>query len=142
MAVSITDTRDLLRSFLLADTTLSGLVDGKIFAAHLSSADAQTVLQATPIVVFEVTSGFARYFRELENVIVELYTYSKGSAEEASQIYDLVFARLQSERVKVVGLGPVGIAREIERPIDGRNEEVGAWFVRSRWTLVAIAGPE
>jgi hypothetical protein len=142
MPVSVASTKQLLRAWLLADATLSAAVGGRVFGAHLMSSDAQTVLQAGPVVVFEFVAGVAPYVREIEQVGVEVYVYSKGSADEVAQIYDIVYLRLQAERIKVVGIGPCGTARESERPTDGWNEDVGAWFCRARWLLRAVAGPE
>lgn len=136
----LTDSKALIRAWLLADAALSAAVDGKVYGAHLSSSDAQTVLRDKPIVVFEFQPGFSSYSREYELPVLDVYAYSKASAERAAQTYDLVYARLQAECIQVTGIGPCGSARERERPTTGRNEDVAAWYVRGKWALTLIAG--
>lgn len=141
MTVSTTDSRQLIRRWLLDDPALSDAVDG-VFGAHLTSSDAQTVLRDRPIVVLALNGGNARPNRELESLVLEVYVYTKGPKEDAFLVYDLVYARLASERIKVAGLGPCGTAREVERPREGRNEDVAAGYVRGVWSLILVAGPE
>lgn len=141
MPVSIAETRQLIRRWLLDDPELSELVDG-VFGAHLSTADAETVLRDRPIVVFDITGGSARVFRELEQVLVEVYVYTRNSADDVFRVYDLVYQRLASQRIIMAGIGPCGSARETERPSDGRNEALAARFVKALWTFTIIAGPE
>lgn len=138
MSVDTGLTKQLFRDFLLGDAALRAAVDGQVIGGHLSSSDAQTVLQGKPIVVFEFVGGFARYMRELENVTIELYAYSKRGRDDCATVYDLAFARLQSARVAVTGIDLAGVARELDRPIDGFNEPIQAWFTRGRWTLIAV----
>jgi hypothetical protein len=142
MPISFAESKQLLRAWILADATLSALVDGRVYGVHLSSADAQTVLQTKPIIVFEFLAGSGRYFREFETPIVEFYVYSKGGADEVAQVYDRLYVRLQEERIQLPGIGTSGTARETERPTDGRSEEIAAWYCRSRWALYLLAGPE
>lgn len=142
MPVSINETRQLLRAWLLADDTINAETAGNVFGAHLSSSDAQTVLDAKPIVVFAFTGGNARVFREFETPTIEVYVYSKASLDDAGRVYDLVYARLSAERIKVDNIGPCGSARETRRPVEGFNEQTAAWFLSARWAFDVIAGPE
>lgn len=134
-AVSILETKALLRAFLLADASVREAVDGRVLSSHVSDADAPTLLTDTPIVVFDVAGGDLRWFGVVEVVRFEVYTYAKAGADEAARVYDLVAARLQHERVIVDGLDLVGVSREADRPVSGFNEAVGGWFARGRWTL-------
>lgn len=138
MPVDVGVTKQLIRDFLLADQSIRDATDGRVFSAHVSSADAPTLLAGKPVLVFDLVGGFARYLRESEEVNLEVYAYSKRGADEAITLYDLTFARLQSERVAVTGVDLVGIARETQRPIAGYNEPIGAWFLRGRWTINAV----
>jgi hypothetical protein len=142
MPVSLAETKQLIRAWILADASLNAAVAGNVYGAHLASPDAGTVLDGAPLIVFEFVAGSGRYFREFETPGLELYVYSKGSADEAARIYDLLYVRLAAERIQVSGIGPCGTARESERPTDGFNEQLGAWFVRARWLLAIVAGPE
>lgn len=141
MPVSTAEIRQLLRRWLLDDPELSDAVDG-VFGSHLSSSDAETVLRERPIVVFDFVGGSGRAHRELEQPLVEVYVITRGPADAAFRVYDLVYRRLASERIKVSGIGPCGTARESERPSDGRYEALAARYVKALWVVTAIAGPE
>lgn len=141
MPISTTDTRQLIRQWLLRDPAIEAEVDG-VFGSHLASADAQTVIRQRPVVIFEFLGGSSRFFREFEQPSVELYVYTKGPPDAALQVYDLVYKRLAAERIQVPGIGPCGSARELERPHEGRNEEIAAFYVKSLWTFYIVAGPE
>ncbi|MBU6287600.1 MAG: hypothetical protein KGS10_05505 [Chloroflexi bacterium] len=138
MMVEVGVTKQLIRQYLLDDATLRAAVQGKVYASHLASSDAQTVLQGTPIVVIDYAGGNARYFGDLENVTIECYVYSKRSSAQCAEIYDQVFMRLQMARVAVTGLDLTGTTRELDRPAEGYNEAIAAYFLRGRWTLIAV----
>ena len=54
MSVSSTvQLKALLRRYLLADAAVSALVGERVYGAHLEDADAGTVLQAGPLLVYE-----------------------------------------------------------------------------------------
>lgn len=139
MSSETTVAKQLIRMSLLADATLRGRVAGKVLAGHVRSAEAATMLQDSPLIVFELSSGFARYFSALQDVVFELMAYSKASSDEALDVYDAAFALLQSACLNQANIDMTGITREIERPSEGYNEDVGAWFVRGRWTFKAIS---
>lgn len=138
MSSATTLTRQVVREFLLADDVLRARVDD-VVAGHVRDADTPTFLRERPVVIVEATGGFARYHAALQDVTLEIYTYSKASSDEALDVYDQVFYLLQEACVHVEGLEMSGITREMERPIDGWNERAGAWFARGRWTFKAIS---
>lgn len=142
MPNSVLATKHLIRTWLLADAALEAEVAGNIVGAHVKATDALTLLRDKPMVVFDTASGAQIYTAELESLSIEVYTYSKASADEAMRVYDLVAARLQGQRIKVDGIGPSGSAREVDRPVNGHNDVVDAWFLRGRWLFMVIAGPE
>jgi hypothetical protein len=128
--------RQVIRAHLMADPAVSGLVGGRVFGSHLSDSDVQSV--EFPLTVFEFLSGFARWHRGVQSQSFELYGYSKASLDEAAQIYDAAFDSLQHCRVRIDAIADVGgIPRETQRPVDGWNDKVGAWFVRGRWIVTA-----
>jgi hypothetical protein len=66
---------------------------------------------------------------------MDLYGYSKRSGDEAAQVYDAVVEALQQQRVVIAGVDPVALPRETQRPLDGYNAVISAWFMRGRWTV-------
>lgn len=138
MSSETTVTKQLIRSVLLADATLRSRVAG-VVAGHLRSTEAATLLQAKPLIILEATGGFVRYWSALQDVTIELYAYSKASSDEALDVYDQAFAILQEACCHAANVPMRGITRELERPSDGWNDQVGAWYARGRWTIKAIS---
>lgn len=138
MSSESTVAKQLVRAVLLADDTLRTRVQG-VVAGHLRSTEAATLLQTKPLIILETTGGFARYHAALQDVTIELYAYSKASSDEALDVYDAAFQLLQEACCQAANVPMQGIMRELERPLDGWNEQVGAWFARGRWTLKAIS---
>lgn len=139
MSSEVAVTKQLVRAYLLEDAALRARVDGKVLSAHVESAEAQTMLQAKPLIVVELLSGFSRYFAALQDVTMEVYAYSKASQDEANDVYDAVYTRLQHECLMVANIDMQGVAREIERPLEGWNDDIRAWYARGRWTLKAVS---
>lgn len=135
-ALSQSTFKQLVREALLADSGVTSLVgDDGVYSAHLSDADASTVLDATPIVVFEPLSGFVMYNRQVGSITIEVYGWSKISADHASRVYDAAFSVLQAGKLSVAGLTMCGLAREVQRPVEGYADTIMAWFARGRWTV-------
>jgi hypothetical protein len=134
-SVKTAEVKQLLRAHLLADSALAALVGGRVYGVHLEDADAQTVLQNGPMVVFEMLAGSLRWHGAVAIPTVEVYGYSKRSSDEASQVYDAVVDALQHERLTIGSLDVRGLARETQRPLDGYNTQIRAWFNRGRWAI-------
>ena len=134
-ASSTVQLKALLRRYLLADTAVAALAGERVYGAHLEDDDAGTVLQAGPLVVYEFVSGVLRWHAAVSLQTVEVYAYSKRSGDEAAQLYDACANALQHSRVIVDGVDPVALPRETQRPLDGYNARLDAWFVRGRWTV-------
>jgi hypothetical protein len=139
MSSSTQTTRQLLRQWLLADEAVRTATDGAVFGAHLNSADAGTVLKGTPLVVIDLQGGFAVYTAAVQDQDFDVWCYSKMSLDKAAEVYDLCFARLQGECIKVGNVDMCGVTREVARPIDGFHDGMMAWYVRGRWTLKAVS---
>jgi hypothetical protein len=131
MALSTRDAKRLIRTFLLGKPEIVALVDDRIYGSHLQDSDVETV--EFPIVVFEFLSGRASWDTAVQAQTMEIYAYSKRSGDEASKIYDAVFDAIQHERLAVDGITVKALTREVQRPVDGWNQNVRAWFSRARW---------
>tara|TARA_R110000824_G_scaffold42863_1_gene125601 strand:- start:108 stop:521 length:414 start_codon:yes stop_codon:yes gene_type:complete len=131
MALSTRTTKRLIRTFLLGQASVTSLVDDRIFGSHLQDSDAETT--EFPLVVFALLSGHAAWDTAVQAQSVEIYAFSKRSADEASKIYDAVFGAIQHERLSVEGISVKALISEVQRPVDGYNSNVRAWFSRGRW---------
>lgn len=134
-ASSTSELKQLLRNSLLGNTGVTDLVGTNVYGVHLEDADAQTVLTASPMVVFEMLSGSLRWHRAVATQTMEIYGYSKRSNSQASRVYDAVVEYLQHERLQITGIDVTALARESQRPVDGYNGVLDAWFVRGRWVF-------
>lgn len=130
--------KQLVRAHLMADSAVAALVGARVYGVHLEDADAQTVLQSGPLVVYELLSGNLRWHGAVAIQTLEIYGYSKRSADEASVVYDAVTDSLQHECLSIPGITVTAIPREAQRPLDGYNTVLRAWFVRGRWTLEVV----
>lgn len=130
--------KQLIREHLLANAAVVALVGTNVFGVHMEDADAGTVLKGSPMVVFEGLSGNLRWHGALATQTLEIYGYSKRNSIEASKVYDAVADAMQHECMKITGIPVTAVARETQRPLDGYNNNLNAWFVRGRWTLEVI----
>lgn len=134
-ASSTTELRALIRRYLLADASVAALAGERVYGAHLEDSDAGTVLTDGPLVVYEFLSGVLRWHAAVSIQTVEVYAYSKRSGDEAAQLYDACTDAMQHSRLAVNGVDPVALCRETQRPLDGYNGRLDAWYVRGRWTV-------
>lgn len=125
--------KQLIRGFLIADSSVSGLVADRVFGSHLSDSDLQTLIY--PMIVFDFLSGSAAWTGAVQAQTLELYGYSKESGDEAGEVYDAVFDIMHHERIALSNVTTRALIFEIQRPIDGFNEATKAWFVRGRWQV-------
>ncbi len=137
-AISTLKTRHLLREFILRSSSVTDLVGQRVYGQHLSDSDAGTVLKAGSVVVLGFDSGDLRWYGAVQTQIVEVYAYSKQGLSECAKVYDAVCSLIQHERVVVDGIDICLIPREIQRPVDGYNDSVDAWFVKGRWIIEGV----
>lgn len=143
MPNSSLDVKHLIRRALLDDATVIGLVDDRVRSSHMINPDVEI---SYPILIIEFLSGFGRYQGTLQTISIDLYAYSEGGLTEAHQVYDAAYNALQAARLYngTEGNGSriisaAGSMREIERPDEGYNDRLGAWWVRGKW-LATTAG--
>jgi hypothetical protein len=134
------DLRQLIRLHLTTDATVKALVDARVFGRSLQDAEAGTVLAEGPLVIFEFLSGDALSSGQVAHQTLEVYGYSKRSLDEAAKVYDAVFESLQMSRLANTSIDMCGLAREVQRPVDGFNQDLTAWFVKGRWNVSATSG--
>lgn len=129
----------LVRDVLVANAAIqSAIVD--VRTAHVNAPDVGTVRY--PLIILDRTAGNARYNGSLRDVSFDLYAYSNLGADEASRVYDLAFAALQSQRLVArdrTVIPAAGYAREVDRPEPGYNDVTRSWYARGTW-VAFVAG--
>ena len=140
MAANSNLLRLLLRHHLVNDDGVQALVGGNIAGAHLEDADAATALLADgPALVFQFLSGVQRWHGAVQIQTFELWAYSRTSQHDAAGVYSAANEALQHECLKITGIEisagvPLsGICQEVQRPVEGFNSVLAAWFCRGRW---------
>ena len=141
MPLSLVETRQLVRAWLLADEAINARTVGAVYGAHLASPDAGTLLGSNPLLIADVGGGQGRYGREFAQLQVEIYGYARSSPDAAAELYDLAYLRLHGARMVLAGIDTSASAREVERPSTGRNEELAAYYARGRFVLSVVGGP-
>lgn len=134
---SINALRQMVRTVLLADDELQNLLGGTgaVYSAHIQDADAGTV--PMPSVIFEFISGSSRWHGYVQSQVAEIYAYSKVGPDECTVIYDRLYDVLQHERLVQGGTGDPStcVIFEVQRPVEGYNKTIRAWFIRGRWQI-------
>lgn len=135
----ITKKRDvaaLIRFHLIAQDSLTALVEDRIRTAHEVDPDADL---SYPLVIVEMDTGSGRYQGGLQQFSVDIYTYSDESQDVADDVYDTLYLNLQAERLWDPSgtITAAGSIREVERPEPGYNEQTRSYFARGTWVVMA-----
>jgi len=131
--------KQLLRHFLIDDPGIAALVSGRVFDGHLADTDAASALEAGDVLIFNFQSGQQRWHGAVQIQIFELWAYSPRGADQAAKLYGVANDVLQHARVFKTGIeitpGTLltGITQEVQRPVEGKNDVLSAWFARGRW---------
>ena len=128
----------LLRHTLMQNTSLTDLVGGRIYGAHVHTPDSITVVY--PLVIIELEGGSVGTSSSYQQQIIFLYGYSRESIGQAIEIYDAAHASLHHQLLKRAGNPVAGYAMETLRPEQGWNEQVQSHFVRGMYVLRATTG--
>ena len=135
MANSSLNIVQILRSLLINDSTVAGLVGDTIYTAHIYDADDGTV--PMPSIIVSLESGSSMYNRAVQFQNYEVYAYSKISQAQATSVYDAAYSALQSTRLNLDGISTKGRITESSRPVSGYNDRLKAWWVRGGWFVQA-----
>lgn len=128
----------VLRYTLISDSTISSIVGGRVYGAHLRTPDTRTTV--FPIVILELEGGAVGMTSSYQEQVMFLYAYSRDSIGEAGRIYDACHAALHHQLLKRSGNPVAGYALEQQRPEQGWNEHVQAHYVRGLYTLRTTTG--
>jgi len=135
-AASAEQLKMLVRSQLMSESTITDVVGGSIYGAHLQDPDARTV--PYPMVVLDFRAGFANT-SSYQSVNMYLWAYSRENSGEALRLYDLCQAALQQQVLRKTGISVAGYVVEEVRPYEGWNDNVRAYFARGQFTVRAAA---
>jgi hypothetical protein len=137
MANETTNVLAALRALLLADATVTGLVRNRIRTAHVADGEALPI--DYPFVILAPIGGAGRYNGQVMNTAVEVLVYSKVSVSECLDVYQAVYAVLQAGRLYRDGITTRGVIRESDRPREGFNDGLVAWYTRSTYDVISAA---
>lgn len=133
------DVLTLIRLLLLEDSTVAFLVEDRItgpFAPRSGTEEGETIY---PRIVIDVVGGGMDPQGALQTPIVQIYAYSRTSQGDAVRVYDAVRPVLRMARLQRDGVGVRGTIREAEVPVDGFNSQLGAWYSRGTYRVIATA---
>lgn len=135
---SLSDVKQLIRERLVANTTVDGLVRGRVHTAHPRFTDPQTI--EMPCLIVDVINGRGQYSGGSQGFVFDLYAYDRTSDGDADALYKAAYEALNMERLfnattanGTRALSAAGYSYEVERPIVMYNSDVGAWFARGKW---------
>lgn len=126
----------LVRAYLLGDTAIVALVGGRIVGGYAESPDMGTL--ARPCIAIRSLGAPRSFQGVIGELTIEIVAISAISASEARTLYDLVFARLQSEGLSVPGHDHRGLIRETEGGREGYWEKGRSYLVRGGWRLSVV----
>jgi hypothetical protein len=129
------DAKQLLRSTLMADSTVASMVDDRVHGAHLQDPDAGGAVY--PLVVIDFQGGGVAGTSGLQSISVEVWAYSRQSAGNALEIYDACFAALHYQKLRRDGVLLAGYAYESVRPAEGWNENTRGYYAMGIFTVIA-----
>ena len=137
MGNSSVEAIQLIRRKILANTTITQKISGRIYLSHFLDPDNSTL--EMPLVIIEDMGGLGNYGMGVQKLKIHVYTYSKNSSAEAASIYSLVYQNLHAQRlvdnVSGTSVTAKGMVYESERPYGGFNESVKAWFKRASYVI-------
>jgi len=132
--------KQLIRYRLLSQSAVTDLVSGRIYGAHFQDPDAQT--PTYPLIIIEwVGAGELQYSRAFQKMRMDIWCYDKTSSAAALNLYGQVQDALQQQRLAVTGITQKGVIRESQRPTEGFNNAVRAYYARGEFQVIATAIP-
>jgi hypothetical protein len=132
---SANDLKFLVRSTLMADASVSAIVADRVHGAHIQTPDTGTA--EFPLVVVEFLGGSVVSASGYQQVNADVWTYTRTSAGSALELYDAVHAALHQQLLRRDGVTVAGYSMEINRPDEGFNETVRAYYARGTYALRA-----
>ena len=131
--ISILDLQAAVRKKLIANAPLTKMVADRIYTNHFYDFDNGTI--EMPLVIIEVEGGSANYAGHNQSVSFYLYSYSRDSSSEASEVYDLISVALHGEKLEA---DQKGFIQEVNRPISGYNSAARSYFIRGTYLALSV----
>lgn len=132
---SANDLKFLIRSTLMANSTVSDLVGSEVHGAHIQDPDAGGA--PYPLIVIDFQGGSVAFVSGFQNVTMSLWAYSRQSAGHAMEVYDAAFACLHHKVLRRDGVKVAGYGQEITRPTEGWNEKVRGYYATGLFSMRA-----
>jgi hypothetical protein len=136
MGSSPSELLQLVRLHLLANSTVTTLVDERIHTTHFMDFD--DVTRQLPAVILELAGGEMAYNQNLQSVSLFLYCYSAQNSAQTLELNQACKDALHAERLSHSSLTMRGMLEESTRPIQGYNDSVRAWYCRSTYLALTV----
>ena len=125
----------------MEDSAVFAIVNGRVHTRHLEDDEAQSA--EYPLVVLSFRTGIRQYNPVVSYPVFEVWTYSRLSQGDATDLYDTVAEALQAERFLLYDKAGTrtgsSIVSETQQGTEGFNPQTRAWFTQSRWLARTIS---
>ena len=125
----------LIRNTLLSDSSISAVVDNRVFGAHIQTPDIGSV--DFPLIIIDFTAGAVDQPGAYQIVTMDVWCYTRSSSGDALALYDLCFDALHMQTLRQDGIQAAGYSRESIRPREGWNEVTRSYFAQGEYAVRA-----
>lgn len=142
MASPNEDVKWLVTTRLLETSAVTGIVGDRVVTEHSIPGEVDLATVEMPRVIVDLISGDARWHGAVQTVIFHVYAYSRASQGEASRLYGEVWKALHAQGLRDTQdvIKAAGITHETERPQEGHNGNMNAFFSRGVWVFRGSTG--
>ena len=142
MASPSRDLKWLIVDVLISDAGITGMVADRVATEHEVPGENDLKTSEMPKIVIESISGNTRMHGAVQDVILHFYAYSRTSLNDAGDLYDKIHTLMHQTRLaELTGVVKVrGVIRETERPDEGYNSDMNAYFYRGIWRFIGTTG--
>ena len=133
MGNSLSESLLLIRKHLLQISSLTDIVEERIYSHHFYDFDNETTRM--PLVIVDYNGGDTNYGMQQQKINIEIYCYSKNSSAESLRLYDIIYNNLHAAQLLNSSITVKGYAYEASRPISNYNNQAKAWLVLGRFSL-------
>lgn len=133
MTISAEQALLLVRTKLLSISSITDLVEDRIYTDHFYEFDDSTVKM--PLIIIDLQGGRSNYGMGFNSLSFDIYCYSKSSSSQTINLYDKVYENLHATRLENSNLTNKGTTYERSRPDTDYNSKIRAWFSQGTFTI-------
>ena len=138
-ALSLTDMYIVMRSTLMANTTIRDLCKGRVYTGHVRRKEQQDALEKGPAIFMTVSAeGDTDYQGSFSQIRVILFVASMSTEAVCTALSDAVGASLHAECLSADGVDSRLLCRPFGIPDPGFDQVIDSHYVRTAWTVSVI----